>query len=251
MENFMSLPIDFALVQDVVLLLISGLACLYCALLNRRLKGLSSLKTGVGASIVSLTNAIKETHQAAKSTQATTVESIETLKDLLAQASAASAKLEAETITLQRKIHEATQLETQLDEKIEGTLPQTIQKAQNTASNLLKVVTDIEKYRVSVASDVSQTIKEQSTQERTKVEADVEAESELESPAEKSIPHLTVVESEPTQQSTESDELEIPEPQGNTKDPIDELFDDIDTLVKRKGVRKRLGFLKSREYYKS
>lgn len=243
----MSFPIDFALVQDVVLLLISGLACLYCALLNRRLKGLSSLKTGVGASIVSLTNAIKETHQAAKSTQATTVESIETLKDLLAQAGAASAKLEAETITLQRKIHEATKLETQLDEKIEGTLPQTIKKAQNTASNLLKVVTDIEKYRVSVASDVAQTIKEQSIEASAKMETQMEPNTSTET----SVPHLTVVEPETSSEALQQDELEIPEPQGHAKDPIDELFDDIDTLVKRKGVRKRLGFLKSREYYKS
>lgn len=243
----MSLPIDFALVQDVVLLLISGLACLYCALLNRRLKGLSSLKTGVGASIVSLTNAIKETHQAAKSTQETTVESIETLKDLLAQASAASAKLEAETITLQRKIHKATQIETELDEKIEATLPQTIKKAQNTASNLLKVVTDIEKYRVSVASDVKQTFKEQS------IATSIDAETQIETAdgSEKAIPHLTVVEAETPPSTSEDEELEIPEPKGESKDPIDELFDDIDTLVKRKGVRKRLGFLKSREYYKS
>lgn len=248
----MSLPVDFALVQDIVILLISGLACLYCALLNRRLKGLSNLKTGVGASIVSLTNAIKETHQAAKSTQATTVESIETLKDLLAQASAASAKLEAETITLQRKIHTATSLETQLDEKIEGTLPQTIKKAQNTASNLLKVVTDIEKYRVSVASDVSQTIKENSDENARPSEALTQAKPSVE----KTIPHLTVVETEEPTKFTGQAEIEIPEPQETSsnetgKDPIDELFDDIDTLVKRKGVRKRLGFLKSREYYKS
>lgn len=239
----MSLPIDFAMVQDVVLLLISGLACLYCALLNRRLKGLSSLKTGVGASIISLTNAIKETHQAAKSTQATTVDSIETLKDLLAQASAVSAKLEAETITLQRKIHTATKLEVQLDEKIESTLPQNIKKAQNTASNLLKVVTDIEKYRASMTSTVS------NTYEKTPAIAETPSPVQLvdEDNTKQVPPHLTVVETKTSNGVIEND-ITIPEVE---KDPIDELFDDIDTLVKRKGVRKRLGFLKSREYYKS
>ncbi len=241
----MSLPIDFALVQDVVLLLISGLACLYCALLNRRLKGLSNLKSGVGASIVSLTNAIKETHQAAKSTQETTIESIETLKDLLAQAKAASMKLESETISLQRKIHTATKLETQLDEKLEETLPNTIKKAQTTASNLLKVVTDIEKYRISASLNATPIAQSNSVAE------DVKAPSEsLKRPS----PRLTVVEADSGDSQLNSDKAEETSLLGITaseKDPIDELFDDIDTLVKRKGVRKHLGFLKSREYYKS
>lgn len=245
----MSLPIDFAMLQDVVLLLISGLACLYCALLNRRLKGLSSLKSGVGASIVSLTNAIKETHSAAKSTQETTLEAIETLKDLLAQANQASAKLEADTITLQRKIHTASKLELQLDEKIEATLPQTIKKAQTTASNLLKVVTDIEKYRVSVASNVAKDIKAQS-----ETFEDVSSNPDDNNQIHKA-PHLTVVETETSEE--DNDDIQMKESFQNMdasspdKDPIDELFDDIDTLVKRKGVKKRLGFLKSREYYKS
>ncbi len=251
----MSLPLDFALVQDVVLLLISGLACLYCALLNRRLKGLSNLKSGVGASIVSLTDAIKETHQAAKSTQASTLESIETLKDLLAQAAAASIKIEAETINLQRKIHTATKLETQLDEKIEATLPHAIKKAQNTASNLLKVVTDIEKYRVSVASNLIPEAHHIVPQAKSTTEPRTEDGPTLP----KSVPHLTVVDMTAPEILTSTDsnqdifisDIAPAEQSAQKRDPIDELFDDIDSLVKSKGVRKRLGFLKSREYHKS
>ena len=55
MEFMSQIPIDLALVKDVILLLVSGVACIYCVMLNQRLKGLSSLKKGVGASIVSLT----------------------------------------------------------------------------------------------------------------------------------------------------------------------------------------------------
>ena len=46
-------------------------------------------------------------------------------------------------------------------------------------------------------------------------------------------------------------ELNAFEDDGADKDPIDELFDNIDHLVKSKGVAKGMGFLKSREYYKS
>jgi len=57
-------------VPDAILILISGSACLYCGLLNRKLKNLNNLKSGVGASIVSLTEAIEQTHQAAQQAEA-------------------------------------------------------------------------------------------------------------------------------------------------------------------------------------
>jgi len=59
-----SLPDLTPYVTDIILIFISGSACLYCAALSRRLKKLNNLKTGVGASIVSLTHAIEDTHKA-------------------------------------------------------------------------------------------------------------------------------------------------------------------------------------------
>lgn len=271
----MSLPFNFAFVQDIVLLLVSGVACLYCLLLNRRLKGLSSLKSGVGASIVSLTNAIKETHQAAKQAQSSTVESIETLNALLSKADQASAKVEAETLALQRVLVRAEKLKSELTPHVETKLPHAIGKAQNTASSLLKIVADIEKYRrltaFKAAADLSSFFDE-----------DDNAENENESPV-KPDSHLSVVASTSPAQDDVSplDETlsEILSPEGQAavinandsddilttiepvetskveslnKDPIDELFDNIDALVQKKGVSdKKVGFLQARKYFKS
>jgi len=67
-------------VLDIILILISASACFYCALLSRRLKALNALDDGVGASIVSLTDAIGKTHEAAREAQNTTHETVRTLR---------------------------------------------------------------------------------------------------------------------------------------------------------------------------
>jgi hypothetical protein len=273
----MSFPLNFALVQDLVLLLASGVACLYCLLLNRKLKGLNSLKTGVGASIVSLTNAIKDTHQAAKMAQTSTVESIETLNALLTRAEEASTKVEADTVALERVIRKATDLHSKLTPELETKLPHAIGKAQNTASSLLKVVADIEKYRrlaaFKAAADLSTFF--ETEQDGTTSELLPQLES-----------HLSVVATKPDADATEKPILETIETlntlidsaasaemsahietvqtldtelketsieSGDThKDPIDALFDNIDALVQKKGVQdNRMGFLQSRKYSKS
>lgn len=339
----MSIPLDLALLKDVILLLISGIACLYCVLLNRRLKGLNDLKSGVGASIVSLTKAIKETHKAATAAQSSTVESIDILKDLLDKSNEASLRMEAETIALQRNVKRAIAVNAGLQVKVQTDLPEAIQKAQATASNLLKVVADIEKHRSaqeqnlhSEAEDAASSskaatakashlkvveksaeINEAITSEPDTTEANTGENSnilaqelsqhledledaevseslvsdniednvapvkdEIQKSVEESVPVLTVEkteeaiktvsqapilqripplesvattqEQEPATPTIENvTELNAFEKQDDNKDPIDELFDNIDHLVKQKGVSKGMGFLKSREYYKS
>lgn len=362
METSMSIPLDLALLKDVILLLISGIACLYCVLLNRRLKGLNDLKSGVGASIVSLTKAIKETHSAAKAAQSSTVESIDVLKELLDKSNEASLRMEAETIALQRNVKRAIAVNAGLQVKVQTDLPEAIEKAQTTASNLLKVVADIEKYHASegelltenkadvtptakishlkvvkkparttatrnadaggieddesesntilvaelsehlgslenvaetddviseqtentvnqtnqapeeaieadavavadeeplqedIAEDVTSETTEDISDESTKKAAHVETLEEA--PILQRIPPLNPEkpkQSEPTKITDIKNvtELNAIEKDEANKDPIDELFDNIDHLVKAKGVSKGIGFLKSREYYKS
>lgn len=355
----MSIPLDLALLKDVILLLISGIACLYCVLLNRRLKGLNDLKSGVGASIVSLTKAIKETHKAAKAAQSSTVESIDVLKDLLDKSNEASLRMEAETIALQRNVKRAIAVNAGLQVKVQTDLPEAIEKAQTTASNLLKVVADIEKYHASEAEEASttkishlkvvknsvetETVKEgglqvtevdtaesnnilaaelsehlgalediddsnpatpdesvspasqtnlvqeisvqqnetpseivkplkENTSEDTITESAIDivdiapekttstetavVKAAEEAPILQRIPPLKPVASTPSEPTKIADienvtELNAIEKDDPNKDPIDELFDNIDHLVKAKGVSKGIGFLKSREYYKS
>jgi len=341
----MSIPLDLALLKDVILLLISGIACLYCVLLNRRLKGLNDLKSGVGASIVSLTKAIKETHKAATAAQSSTVESIDILKDLLDKSNEASLRMEAETIALQRNVKRAIAVNAGLQVKVQTDLPEAIQKAQATASNLLKVVADIEKHRSaqeqnlhSEAEDAASSskaatakashlkvvekpaeINEAITSEPDTTEANIGENSNIlaqelsqhledledaeiseslvtdniednvvpvkdeiqksvkdedsapvltaekteeaiktvsQAPILQRIPPLgsvaTTQEQKPATPTLENvTELNAFEKRDDNKDPIDELFDNIDHLVKQKGVSKGMGILKSREYYKS
>ena len=49
---------------DAILLLVSGAAGLYCFILSRRLKALQDMKTGIGASILAMTNAIAQLNAA-------------------------------------------------------------------------------------------------------------------------------------------------------------------------------------------
>ena len=134
-------------VPDAILILISGSACLYCGLLNRKLKNLNNLKSGVGASIVSLTEAIEQTHQAAQQAQSTTLQTTETLRHLLDQAESAGPKIEALIADLNRSITKARQQRKKVDSVVNDDLTPATQKARSTASSLLKLMTDIEGYK--------------------------------------------------------------------------------------------------------
>jgi len=137
-------------VPDAILILISGSACLYCALLNRKLKNLNNLKTGVGASIVSLTEAIEQTHQAAQQAQTSTLQTTETLRHLLDQAESAAPKVEALIAEIESSISKARQQRQRVDTVLEEDLTPATDKARTTASSLLKLMTDIEQYKQSL-----------------------------------------------------------------------------------------------------
>ena len=146
--------IDPTYLLDIVLILISGLACLYCGMLNRRLKKLQNLKTGVGASIVSLTDAITQTNRAAKDAQSTTLETVETLRHLLSQAEAATPKIDALIAELAHSVEAANSKRKLIDVQIEETLSPAIEKAYDTAECLLKVITDVDDYVEKVNSKI-------------------------------------------------------------------------------------------------
>jgi len=134
-------------IPDMVLIFISGMACLYCAMLNRRLKKLNNLKSGVGASILSLTQAIENTHKAAQEAQTSTLQTVETLRHLLAKSESQAPKIEALISELEQASDIAKVHRRQLDNIVDTTLVPAIDKAQTTASGLLKVVSDINRFK--------------------------------------------------------------------------------------------------------
>ena len=238
------IPLNMALVQDVILLFVSGLACIYCILLNRRLKGLNNLKSGVGASIVSLTEAIHKTNNAAQKAQASTVESVKMLKGLIEKAESLSTQLEAVTIDAERRLKPARSLDAALEEKITTTLPNSVMKAQATASNLLKVVTDIERYkddligksssnvvsidapRVAVETEKNNTQQTELVQEQTQLDVKT---GTRDVSAPETPPSSIKISSE-----TNPDKL-TPEMARNS---MQELFDEMETLAEKAGIKK-------------
>lgn len=137
-------------IPDMVLIFISGMACLYCAILSRRLKKLNNLKTGVGASILSLTRAIEDTHKAARETQTSTLQTVETLRHLLEKSESAAPKIEALILELEHASSHANTRRHELDGIVNTKLSPAINKAQLTASELLKIVSNIDQYKKSL-----------------------------------------------------------------------------------------------------
>ncbi|CAM3672822.1 hypothetical protein LIHA111178_02580 [Litorimonas haliclonae] len=241
MEFMSQIPLNMALVQDVILLFVSGLACVYCILLNRRLKGLNNLKSGVGASIVSLTEAIHNTNNAAQKAQASTVESVKMLRGLIEKAETLSTQLEAVTIDAERRLKPARSLDAALEEKITTTLPNSVMKAQTTASNLLKVVTDIERYRDDLIGKPSSNVvsidapRLAAETEQNKVQQVdlVHKQAQPNNDADTVVPDTPL---SPIQTSADTQsEMLTPE---MAKNSMQELFDEMEDLAEKAGIKK-------------
>ena len=139
-------------VLDVVLILISASACFYCALLSRRLKALNGLEDGVGASIVSLTEAIGKTHDAAREAQGATHETVETLRFLLKKCESMAPNIEASLTELEGELKIARRLKTELSGTVTPELKAATQRARLTAQGLLKTLELVQAHQSAKAA---------------------------------------------------------------------------------------------------
>jgi len=80
---------------DALLIFFCAMSLLYSMALNRKLKNLQKLDKGLGASILTLTQTIDQTNQAARNAQDSTVETVETLRHLLRRCESQGPKIEA------------------------------------------------------------------------------------------------------------------------------------------------------------
>lgn len=140
---------------DFILIFISGTAVFYCWLLSRRLKGLQSLETGLGASIVSLTEAITKTNKAALEARESTVNTVKTLKDLLRNAEDALPKVEARLESLRRSQRTAQNKHDELDAILKKSVDPALENARATSQSLLKIVKEIKKFEENSKKDRS------------------------------------------------------------------------------------------------
>lgn len=137
------MPIEF--IKDVLLIALCGASAFYCWMLSQRLKKLNNLKSGVGASIVTLTEAIERTHDAAKTSRAELFESIEQIKELLVEAEAKVARLDAAMSHADSKIAASERANADLTKIVETDVPEARRKALKTTEALLKVLSDMQR----------------------------------------------------------------------------------------------------------
>lgn len=152
MFDFSNVAILGSWVLDVILILISASACFYCALLSRRLKALNALDVGVGASIVSLTDAIGKTHDAAREAQSSTHQTVETLRSLLEKCESMGPNIESAIAELDIGLETARKLKLQIKDEITPELLDATEGARTTAKSLLKMLQVVEK-RLQPAND--------------------------------------------------------------------------------------------------
>ena len=74
------------LVFDLILLMASGAATIYCFVLSRRLSRLNDTKNGLGASIASMSQALDQTQQALTFARTSSIDAIQKLAGALEEA---------------------------------------------------------------------------------------------------------------------------------------------------------------------
>ncbi|MGB6229163.1 MAG: hypothetical protein WBF53_03435 [Litorimonas sp.] len=146
---------ELEFVKDMLLIALCGASAFYCWMLSRRLKKLNDLKSGVGASIVTLTDAIERTHAAATTARAELFESIDEIKGLLADAEAKAMRLESAMREADGKIGEAEGANDRLRAVVDHDIPAARRKALKTTEDLLKIVSDLKRLSGDLPSPTS------------------------------------------------------------------------------------------------
>jgi predicted nucleic acid-binding Zn-ribbon protein len=136
---------EIEFIKDVLLIALVGASAFYCWMLSHRLKRLNDLKSGVGASIVTLTEAIERTHSAAATARTELFDAIEEIKGLLEDAETKSDRLETAMDRADVKIVESEQAVAALTDVVEVEVPEARRKALKTTEGLLKVMADMKR----------------------------------------------------------------------------------------------------------
>lgn len=137
--------INFELAKDLILITLCAACALYCAMLSQRLRKLNDLKDGVGASIMSLTEAIEKTHAASLATKADINIAMSDMKTLLNEAERTSVKLEARILDMGRGAEASAEMARRLRQMIEKDAGATLSRAEQTIIDLERAMDDVSK----------------------------------------------------------------------------------------------------------
>ncbi|NHK28477.1 hypothetical protein FF098_011220 [Parvularcula flava] len=127
-------------ILDIVLLLVSGSACLYCWLLSKRLKALQDLKKGLGASIVSLSEAISKTSIAAQEAKLSASQSADKLSRLLSDIDKSVPLVDDLIESVHRSTRRAANETTRMQDDAVAAIKPLLEEAKKTASDLAGVI---------------------------------------------------------------------------------------------------------------
>lgn len=130
----------YTFLPDILLILVSGFTCLYCGILSRRLKKLQSLDSGLGASILSLTQAVSKTNSAALEARKSTEVSVKMLQGLLLDVEDAIPQIEARLESLYGAKKSAETKSALLQKIIKTEIDPALQSAQQSSRSLLQIV---------------------------------------------------------------------------------------------------------------
>ncbi|WP_306252764.1 hypothetical protein [Parvularcula sp. IMCC14364] len=137
---------------DIILILVSGSACLYCWLLSRRLKALQDTRKGIGASIVGLSTALSKTTIAAQEARHSTTQSVEHLQKLLEDVDASIPKIEMMLENLEIS-SQRTCAEIETGQKqAAATISPLLSEAKERATTLSVIVAEIDAYSRRIRS---------------------------------------------------------------------------------------------------
>jgi len=136
----------YTFLPDILLIVICGVTCLYCWVLSRRLKKLQNLDSGLGASILSLTQAIAKTNTAALEARQSTQASVDTLNGLLCNADAAIPQIEARLESLYNARKAAESKSAELEKMIVAEIDPALQNARQSSLSLLQIVQEVKTF---------------------------------------------------------------------------------------------------------
>jgi len=133
----------YAFLPDIMLIVICGFTCLYCWVLSRRLKKLQSLDSGLGASILSLTQAVAKTNTAALEARRSTKINAEALQNLLDNVDIAIPQIEARIESLYNARKSAENKSAELEKILASEIDPALQSARQSSLSLLQIVREV------------------------------------------------------------------------------------------------------------
>ena len=131
-------------ISDIALFLVSFAACLYCALLSRRLKALQNTKNGLGATIRAMSDSVAAVSSARHETQAQAGDLANRLTATMKEAQETAEKLKELKTAMEVKDRELSRRIQAADADIRSTLRETLEASSGKITEITRLTKRLE-----------------------------------------------------------------------------------------------------------